>query len=132
MKNLVLELETARSPCVQGSLSSSGPPGPQVSAPPSPSPEVLCSGQGPSPARLPLGRAAPLQVPWGCFPALEEPRGSSLADSASQPQCAHLHNGDITSPAVLDVGGGQASYCLDGGGYCYSGHQKNTQGQCEC
>uniref|UniRef100_A0A4W2FXV4 Collagen like tail subunit of asymmetric acetylcholinesterase n=2 Tax=Bos indicus x Bos taurus TaxID=30522 RepID=A0A4W2FXV4_BOBOX len=29
MKNLVLELETAQSPCVQGSLSSSGPPGPQ-------------------------------------------------------------------------------------------------------
>uniref|UniRef100_A0AAA9TEW3 Collagen like tail subunit of asymmetric acetylcholinesterase n=1 Tax=Bos taurus TaxID=9913 RepID=A0AAA9TEW3_BOVIN len=29
MKNLVLELETAQSPCAQGSLSSSGPPGPQ-------------------------------------------------------------------------------------------------------
>ena len=84
MKNLVLELETTRPPCVQGSLSSPRPPGPQVGASPRPYPAVLCSEQG-----CPLGRAAPFQVTWGCLPALEEPHGqntsSSLGDSASQP-----------------------------------------------
>lgn len=96
MKNLILELETTQSPCVQGSLGSPGPPGPQ-------GPPGHPGKTGPKGEKGELGR--PGRKVWSMLSALHD----NCAPRACMNVCALLRVGNqrCTTAASnpLDSGG---------------------------